>query len=172
MKNHIIKFIQGNMGTAELAEKKIPDVINGVWGRILQWVAMSYIPMLPSWRVTLHRMRGVKIGKKVFVGAGCNLDPVRPDIIHIEPFVSLNGNITIITHTILTEPLREILKEESKVYKPVRIKKGATIGMGVIILPGVTIGEFAIIGAGSVVSTDVPSRSIAVGNPARVVKKF
>jgi len=55
---------------------------------------------------------------------------------------------------------------------PVRIEDNVWIGESVSVLPGVTIGENAIIGANSVVSKDIPNNCIAVGNPARVVKKF
>lgn len=55
---------------------------------------------------------------------------------------------------------------------PVHIKKGAWIGTSVIILKGVTIGEGAIIGAGSVVTRDVPDWTIAAGNPARIIKEI
>jgi acetyltransferase-like isoleucine patch superfamily enzyme len=53
--------------------------------------------------------------------------------------------------------------------RPVRIAAGAFLGIGVIVLPGVTIGENAYVGAGAVVTRDVPARSVAVGNPAHVV---
>ncbi len=53
---------------------------------------------------------------------------------------------------------------------PVKIKRGSWIGQNAVILPGVTIGEFAIVGANSVVTRDVPARSIVAGSPARVVK--
>lgn len=56
--------------------------------------------------------------------------------------------------------------------KPVVIEKGCWIGEKVIVLPGVTIGERSIIGAGSVVTKSVPSYSIAVGNPAKVIKTW
>lgn len=55
---------------------------------------------------------------------------------------------------------------------PVRIKRGSWIGQNVVILPGVTIGELAIVGANAVVTRDVPARSIAAGNPARVIKQW
>ena len=55
--------------------------------------------------------------------------------------------------------------------KPIRIKDGAWIGGGSIILPGVTICARSVIGAGSVVTRDIPADCVAVGNPARVVKK-
>jgi len=54
--------------------------------------------------------------------------------------------------------------------RPVRIEDDAWIGCSVVILPGVTVGRGAIIGAGSVVTTDVPPFSLAAGNPARVVR--
>ena len=54
--------------------------------------------------------------------------------------------------------------------KPVLIRKGAWIGAGVTILPGVCIGKHAIVGAASVVTKDVPDYAVAVGNPAKVVK--
>ncbi|NTW13970.1 MAG: N-acetyltransferase [Candidatus Moranbacteria bacterium] len=53
----------------------------------------------------------------------------------------------------------------------VRIKRGAQIGLNVTILPGVVIGEGAVVGAGTVVTKDVPDHSVVVGNPARVIKK-
>jgi lipopolysaccharide O-acetyltransferase len=55
---------------------------------------------------------------------------------------------------------------------PVLIKQGCWIGQNVVILPGVTIGELAIIGANSVVTTSVPDRCIAVGVPAKVIKEW
>lgn len=55
---------------------------------------------------------------------------------------------------------------------PVRIGRGSWIGQNVVVLPGVTIGELAIVGANSVVTRDIPARSIAVGQPARVIKRW
>lgn len=55
-------------------------------------------------------------------------------------------------------------------YAPIVIKDGAHIGIGSIIMPGVTIGKGAVIGAGAVVTKDVPDYCVAVGVPARVVK--
>lgn len=64
-------------------------------------------------------------------------------------------------------------KDWSKVNsKPIKICDDAWIGMNVIILKGVTIGEGAIVGAGSVVTKDVPAWTVVVGNPARVVKSL
>jgi len=54
--------------------------------------------------------------------------------------------------------------------KTVHLKKGCWIGANVTILPGVVVGENAVIGAGSVVTKSIPNRVVAVGNPAKVVK--
>jgi acetyltransferase-like isoleucine patch superfamily enzyme len=56
--------------------------------------------------------------------------------------------------------------------RPVLINAGAFIGIGAMILPGVTVGENAYVGAGAVVTHDVPARCVAVGNPARVVSHW
>jgi acetyltransferase-like isoleucine patch superfamily enzyme len=56
--------------------------------------------------------------------------------------------------------------------RPVKICTGAFLGIGAIVLPGVTIGENAYVGAGAVVTRDVPARSVAVGNPARIVSQW
>jgi UDP-2-acetamido-3-amino-2,3-dideoxy-glucuronate N-acetyltransferase len=53
---------------------------------------------------------------------------------------------------------------------PTLVKKGASIGSSATVLCGVTVGEYAIVGAGSVVTKDVPPHSIVVGNPAKVLK--
>jgi acetyltransferase-like isoleucine patch superfamily enzyme len=71
----------------------------------------------------------------------------------------------------------ETAKEPYKYQKmfkiaPIRIKRGCWIGQNVVIMPGVTIGECTIIGANSVVNKSIPERSIAVGIPARVIKKW
>jgi acetyltransferase-like isoleucine patch superfamily enzyme len=50
------------------------------------------------------------------------------------------------------------------------VRRGASIGAGAVLLPGVTIGEYAMVGAGAVVTADVPSHAVVVGNPARVVR--
>ena len=61
-------------------------------------------------------------------------------------------------------------KEYPNVFLKTRVKKGASIGANATILPGIEIGEGAIIGAGSVVTKDVPPYSIVTGNPAKLIK--
>lgn len=63
-------------------------------------------------------------------------------------------------------------RQHSVTQKPIVIERGAWIGSGAIVLGGVRIGQNAVVGAGSVVTKDVPKNAIAVGNPARVIKKI
>ena len=65
---------------------------------------------------------------------------------------------------------RELRNKGLESAKPITIKKDVWIGGNVVILPGVTIGENSVIGAGSVVTKDIPDNSVAVGNPARVIR--
>ena len=69
----------------------------------------------------------------------------------------------------LDAPTRNALLEFAK---PIKVGNDVWIGGGVRVLPGVTIGDNVVIGAGSVVVHDIPSNSVAVGNPARVIKKL
>jgi len=55
-------------------------------------------------------------------------------------------------------------------YERTVVRRGATIGAGAVLLPGITVGEAAMVGAGAVVIADVPARAVVVGNPARVVR--
>ena len=120
-------------------------------------------------RVRLHRMRGVKIGKKVHIGPMVTIDDVYPNFVIIEDGVSIAGQNFILTHN---KPLEYHKHLSEALLGPVVIKKNAWIAIGVIILPGVTIGEGAIIASGSVVTKDVPSNSLVGGVPAKLLKEF
>ena len=69
-----LRWVQRQLGTAKLEEKSIMSLISGIYGRTLSSLAMSSLPLPPSLRVTLQRMRGVTIGNHVFIGLGCWLD--------------------------------------------------------------------------------------------------
>ena len=80
------------------------------------------------------------------------------------------GNVSIYTACHSTDPVERNSRREWAL--PVTIGHNVWIGGSVTILPGVTIGDNVTIGAGSVVVSDIPSNSVAVGNPCRVVKKI
>ena len=108
----------------------------------------------------------VHMGKNVY--ANFNLTLVDDGEIYIGDYTMIGPNVTIATagHPVLPE-----LRQETYQFNiPVHIGKNVWIGAGVIILPGVTVGDNTVIGAGSVVTKDIPSDVVAVGNPCRVLR--
>ena len=90
--------------------------------------------------------------------------------IYIGDHVMIAPNVTIATGT---HPISPKLRQKGIQYNlPVHIGKNVWIGSGVQIMPGVTIGENTIIGAGSVVTKDIPSDVVAFGNPCKVVREI
>ena len=104
----------------------------------------------------------VKIGGNVFINSNSLL--MARGGITIEDDVMIAANVQLLSNN-HDEYERQVLT-----CKPIHIKKGAWIGAGASILPGVTIGENAIVGAGAIVTKDVGDCEVAVGIPARVVK--
>ena len=104
----------------------------------------------------------MKIGKHVFINS--NLLAMARGGITIEDEVQIAANVQLISNN------HDAYDRQVLTCKPVRIKKGAWIGAGASILPGVCVGKHAIVGAGSVVTKDVPDYAVSVGNPAKVIK--
>jgi acetyltransferase-like isoleucine patch superfamily enzyme len=172
MKNKILDLAQKQMGSAHLEVTSSRGLFKSFFSKFIQVFAMTRLPVGSRLRCSLERMRGVKVGKHVFLGGGNVLDRARPDLITIEDYVSLAGGVYILTHSNPTTPLREILGPASKKVAPVVIKRGAWIAVNVVILPGVTIGENSIVATGSVVMKDVPPLTIVGGAPAKEIKKI
>ncbi|WP_407413774.1 acyltransferase [Methanobrevibacter sp.] len=104
----------------------------------------------------------MKIGDNVYINSNSLL--MARGGIEIEDDVMLAANVQLLSNN-HDEYDRQVL-----ICKPIHIKKGAWIGAGVSILPGVTIGKYAIVGAGAIVTKDVGDYEVAVGVPAKVVK--
>jgi acetyltransferase-like isoleucine patch superfamily enzyme len=134
-----------------MAERLLPGLKN----RLLQTVARS-APGATTWRVRLHRWRGVQIGQNVWIGYDAVIETSRPDLVIIRDYATIQMRATIIAH------FRE---QEGGVV----IEEDATIGPGAIVLPNVTIGRGAIVSAGSVVTKSVPPKTMVRGNPAQPI---
>ena len=84
--------------------------------------------------------------------------------------VTLEDDVFVGPNATFTNDLAPRSRNAAAQLLPTLVKKGASIGANATILPGLTIGEGAMVGAGAVVTKDVPSRTLVVGNPARVVR--
>lgn len=110
----------------------------------------------------------VHFGKNVY--ANFNLTLVDDTHIYVGDYTMLGPNVVLATagHPILPE-----LREKAYQFNmPIHIGRNCWLGAGVIVLPGVTIGDNTVIGAGSVVTKDIPSNCVAVGNPCRVLREI
>lgn len=123
----------------------------------------------PGLTIMFQRMKGVNIGEHVYIGPKTFIDILYPQLITIEDYVSL-GYTMIFVHSNPTNSYLLKAKAYPRKFAPVVIRKGAWIGAGCLILPGVTIGKHAVVGAGSVVIKDVPSKTLYAGNPAKKIK--
>ena len=136
--------------------------IKSVYFRLLHAIA-RYLPMFPRWRVALHKSRGVTIGERVFIGSAVFIDNTYPDSIVIENDVTIISGSYIIGHMFVPMHLQNVMKGEIGGRKGVYLKKGCYIGARSLVLAGVTVGECAIVGSGSVVTHDVPPYSVVAG---------
>lgn len=110
----------------------------------------------------------VKLGKDVFINYGLTI--LDTAMVTIGDGCMLGPNVEIIT---VTHPVDDYEMRAGgwEIAHPVTIGKNVWFGAGVTVLPGVTIGDNAVIGARSVVTSDIPANTIAVGTPARVVRE-
>ena len=108
--------------------------------------------------------KNIHLGKGVFINSGCRFQ---------DPGGITIGDETLIGHNVVLATLNHNLNPEKRgnlIPSPIKIGRRVWIGSNVTVLPGVTIGDNAVIGAGSVVTKDIPPNAVAAGNPARIKK--
>ncbi len=110
--------------------------------------------------------KNIRVGKNVFINHACTFMD-RGGIV-IGDGVFIGPKVCLITENHGSEPAQR----RTLTSKPIHIERGVWIGAGAIVLPGVTVGENAVVGAGSVVTHDVPANTVAAGNPAKVIRKI
>jgi maltose O-acetyltransferase len=103
------------------------------------------------------------------IGFNVNIDNVYPDLITISDGAALAGSNLLLAHS---KPPAHFAGVVESFAAPVTIERNAWIGIGAIILAGVTVGEGSIVSAGSVVTREVPPRYLAAGNPARHIREL
>jgi len=148
--------------------------IPGVVGIILRYIALRWLFKESSnffrilERVTIEYPGGLSIGANVGINAGCWINArggvtIGDDVI-IGPYCIIHSA----NHRIgeLDKPVQQQGFEE----KPVYIGNNVWLGARVIVLPGVTIGDNAVVGAGAVVTKNIPPNATVAGNPARIIR--
>ncbi len=136
------------------------------------WVILNRISMrLRPW---LWKVTGVNIQGKVNIGYDVYYDVNCSNLIFIEDRVWITTRVLLLCHKrdLSNYYIGDDINKMPYSFGKIVLKKGCHIGMGTILMPGVTVGEGAIVGAGSVVTKDIPDWSIAVGNPAKVIKQI
>ncbi|WP_278236841.1 DapH/DapD/GlmU-related protein [Isoptericola sp. AK164] len=108
--------------------------------------------------------RGIRLGKRVFVNSGCRFQDQGGVTIGDDCLVGHNAVLATLNHDL--DPSRRTDLHPA----PIVLGRNVWVGANVTILPGVTVGDDAVIGAGSLVTKDVPSGVVVVGSPARVVR--
>ncbi|MCI0530081.1 MAG: acyltransferase, partial [Nitrospira sp.] len=121
--------------------------------------------------LVIHRLRGVKLGKGVYIDPTSVLETAYPENITIGNDVRVTAYAVIMTHIKAPHHLRDT-GIMPLVIKPVVLEDHCFIGVNVVIMPGVTVGKGAVVASGSVVITNVPPYTMVAGNPAKVVKRF
>ena len=141
--------------------------IRKTWNRF--WYFLGYFGPGNSLRVLANKARGVKIGKNVFIDAMVHIDTAVPHLVTIEDNVKLSMGVKIFAHNSV---FQDINPKDPIAISPVLIKKRAQLAPNVIVLEGVTIGRNSIIGTSSLVTKNIPDGCIAVGIPAKPIKKY
>ena len=166
----VLQRLWGNIPVSpETRGRRLPAAVGKRWLHVVA----RYAPLAPAWRAELHRRRGVGVGRRVFIGTEVFIDDAVPSSVTIEDDVTLIAQATILGHTYYPQHFHRLLGDESERRGlHTVIKRGAYLGLRSTVLAGVTVGEYAIVGAGAVVTEDVPPYTVVVGVPAKVVREF
>lgn len=140
---------------------------------MLDWSILE--PIEPRFlRPFILRRMGCKVGKGCFIGDYVRVDTSHTDMITIEDSVSIASGSRLLCHQrdFSDYCVGDDYMKLGYTVKPIHLKKGCLIGMESFVMPGVTVGEGAVVGAGSLVAKDVPDWCVAVGRPAKVVREI
>ncbi len=131
-------------------------------------------------RAVLHDVRffnlyrtglaGLTVGEEAFVGDECLFDLACP--ITLERQVTLAERVLVLTHMKVGYADHPLMEAFPPVEEPVVFEQGAFVGANVTVLAGVRVGSCAFVAAGSVVTADVPPRTLVAGVPARVIRSL
>lgn len=157
---------------SELFQSIAPDVKLGKNVKIFKFVNLYGCTIGDNSKIGTF----VEIQKNAFVGKNCKISSHTfiCEGVHIGDNVFIGHGVTFINDMLprATGPNGELQTESDWKVIETHVKKGASIGSGCTILANITIGENAVIGAGSVVTKSVPADVVVAGNPAKVIRKL
>lgn len=155
----------------QYAKDRDRSVFGYLWFKIKSTLFQSLALNCPlnSVRVQLHRWRGVQIGNGVYIGKKVFIDNLYPDYVILEDNAHLHMESMIIAHF---NPAIHFSPVFEAIANPVIVKKEAIVGIRAVIMPGVTIGNHAMVMAGTVVTKNIPAYSLVQGNPSKIVINF
>jgi len=114
--------------------------------------------------------KGLKVGKECFIGDDVLIDLY--DQVILKDQVTIAQRVNILTHLNVGYRNHPLQKFFPKFSQPIVFKRGSVVGAASTILPGVVVGEESFIAAGSVVTKEVPNRTLVAGVPAKIVRKI
>lgn len=155
-----------------LKNRSVWNIFRSIINKILQIIA--YLSFPPQLTIFLQKCRGIKIGKNSVIGRFVYIDDYKPELLSIGKNVVISSGSIILTHkrNIVDFDVNKAYYEYPYNFGKVEIEDNVQIGVGSIIMPGVKIGKASIIGAGSVVTKDIPIGCLAMGVPAKVIKNY
>lgn len=177
----LLRTLGFNYSEEEYGDVSLWRVIKQFFGNIYRkrLEKMMDWPILQSFnprkiRPVLMRKMGCKVGKECFIGDYVRVDLGHADMITLEDHVSIAAGVRLLCHQrdFSDYKIGDDYMDLGYIVKPIVLKKGCLVGMESFVMPGVTIGEGAVVGAGSLVTKDVPAWSVATGRPAKVVKEI
>ena len=164
----------GNISLWGILTHTIHTLLKGVYFKLAYYPALTPSIWFGKYRAVMWRKMGCDVGKGVCIGHSVSLDFGNTELIHVEDNVIITNCCILLCHRrdMKGYGIGDKAWKLPYIYRPIVLKKGCQIGMGAIIMPGVTVGEGAIIGARSVVTKDVPAWTIATGSPCKVIKEL
>lgn len=162
----------GQIGPLDVVGRAFKNPYHALLQSMMNWVIFE--PIAPRmFRPWLMRRMGCKVGKNVFIGDHVIIDLNHADLITLDDYAHVTGGCRLLCHqrNLKNYFVGDNAAEFGYTLGAIHIGKGCMIGMTSMIMPGVTIGDGAIVGAGSLVTKDIPAWTIATGRPARVVKQ-
>ena len=148
----------------------ISHVLRHLWKRkhmlyTYPLLRLAKISPLVGTNAFLHKLRGVTVGKEVKIAHDVIIGPIEPTSITLEDYATISPRAVILGHHTSTD-----VQGKKESAKPTRIGEGTWICVGATLMPGVTVGKYCVIGAGAVVTKDIPDFTLAMGDPAKPVK--